>query len=43
MCNWLNSKLQAGFALSSFNLCGLVLPSGFPVLQDVGIDRSNSQ
>lgn len=43
MCNWLNSKLQAEFALSSFNLCDLVLPSGFPVLQDVGRDYGSSQ
>lgn len=43
MFNWLNSKLQAEFALSSFNLCGLVLPSGFPVLQDVGRDCGSSQ
>lgn len=43
MYNWLNSKLQAKFALSSFNLCGLVLPSDFPVLQNVGRDCSSSQ
>lgn len=36
MCNWLKSKLQAEFALSSFILCGLVLPSDVPVLQNVG-------
>lgn len=38
-----NSKLQTGFPLSSFNLNGLIFPSGFHVLQYIGNDCDGSQ
>lgn len=37
------SKLQTGFPLSSFNLNGLIFPSGFHVLQYIGNDCDGSQ